>query len=85
MHGYYGSRMLGGTGLGFPLWSIGGGILMLALLALAVTAIVVLIRSTRRASRREDQEESLGVLKARFARGEITKEQFEDMRRTLSS
>jgi putative membrane protein len=80
MHGFYGSRMWGGAGAGFPFWAIGGAILALALLALAVTAIVVLVRTARRAPRTE----SLDIIKARFARGEITKEQYEEMRRTLS-
>lgn len=84
---YYGSRVLGGAAAGFPFWTIAGGILMLALLALAVTAVVVLIRSSRRGSprgERDERDESLTILKARYARGEISKEQYEEMRRTLS-
>jgi putative membrane protein len=79
-HGFAGSMMSGRGGVGFPLWSIAGAVLMVALLALAVTGIVVLVRMARRAPRTE----SLEILKARFARGEITKEQYEEMRRTLS-
>lgn len=80
-HGLTGSMVWGRGGMGFPLWSIGSAILMVALLALAVTGIVVLVRVARRAPRTE----SLEILKARFARGEITKEQYEEMRRTLSA
>ena len=70
----HGTRYLGGGGF----W-IGGILLAAAFVALAVTAIVALVRWSRRAPRTE----SLEILRARFARGEVTKEQFEEMRRTL--
>ena len=80
MQGFYGARHLAWGG-GFPFAAIGGILLAAALLALAITAIVVLVRWSRRAPKTE----SIEILRARFARGEITKEQFEEMRRTLTA
>ena len=77
MHGVYGARAFGWGG-GFP-FAIGGILLVVALLALAVTAIVALVRWSRRAAKTGSVE----ILRARFARGEITREQFEEMRRVL--
>ena len=79
MQGLYGARHLAWGG-GLP-FAIGGILLAAALLALAITAIVVLVRWSRRAPKTESVE----ILRARFARGEITKEQFEEMRRTLTA
>lgn len=39
----------------------------------------------RRESRREDSDTPLEILKARYAKGEISKEEFEQMRRDIRS
>lgn len=75
---YYGAPYwMHGFGWAFP---IGGIVLALLVIALVVVSIVALVRFSRRASR----SDSLEILKGRFARGEISKEQYEEMRRTLS-
>jgi putative membrane protein len=71
----------GGGGMGFPLGLIGAFVIGAAFLALAIVTIVALARWMRRAPKTESQE----ILKARFARGEISKEQYEEMRKVLSS
>ncbi len=74
----------------FPLgWMLFGGlfglILWLALLALLVVLIVSVVRDSRygRASARAN--DALEILKARYARGEITKEDYDNMRHTLTT
>jgi putative membrane protein len=75
-----GAPLLGyGLRWAFP---IGGLLLALLILALVIVAIVALVRASRRGAPRS---ESLEILKARYARGEISKDEFDEMRRTLSS
>lgn len=76
---FYGAPAWGhGLSWAFP---VGGMILALLVLALVIVAIVALVRYSRRVPR----SESLEILKARYARGEISKDEFEEMRRTLST
>jgi len=55
----------------------GGGVWGLALLLVAVIAIVVLL------SKRHPADDPLAALKQRLAKGEITKEQYVDLKSTL--
>ena len=70
---FWGMGMLLGMGVFFLVW------------VLILTALVLLVRwlwvQARPASRGE--EAALEVLKRRYARGEITREEFENMRRDL--
>jgi len=75
--------MGGGYGMG---WF--GGIIMIAFWIAVIVGIVLLIRwlviSTRSAGQRTYQEDSaLEILKRRYARGEIEKEEFEQKKRDL--
>jgi putative membrane protein len=76
--GRFGGR---GVAMGFPIGMVGAIVLWAAFLALVIVAIVALARWMRKAPKTESVE----ILKARFARGEITKEQYEEMRKVLSS
>ena len=77
----FGSHMWGNAAFGGFTWMhVGGIVLGVAVLALVVVAIIALVRTGRRAPK----SESLEILKARFARGEITKEQYEEMHKTLA-
>ncbi len=79
MHWLYGAPMWGrAIGWAFP---IGGMVMGLLVAALVVVAIVALVRYFRRVP----HSDSIEILKARYARGEISKAEFEEMRRTLSS
>jgi len=77
--------MMGGFGGGGMLF---GGLLMLVFWALiiggAVWLVVWLMRGGQGSSLIASQRETpLDILKARYAKGEITKEQFEQMKRDL--
>jgi putative membrane protein len=61
-----------------------GPIIMVVLLALIITALVLLIRYLARGSRAGRSESSaMEILKTRYARGEISKEEYEEKRRDL--
>lgn len=79
--------------LGFPLahggWFLGHGLLGLLLhLLLAIVFAYVLIRIGQaifaRGGARRDNSDSLEILRARFARGEISAEEYQRMREILS-
>jgi putative membrane protein len=63
---------------GFFMWIIG-----LIIIGLLVYFIVAALRSRTERRPPEQKETPMDVLRMRFARGEITKEQFEEMRRDL--
>ena len=65
-------------GWGFPLAGIIGSVVFAGLVA----AVIVL--SVRLARKGRHRIESLEILKARYARGEISKAEFEDMKKDLS-
>jgi putative membrane protein len=88
-------RGYGGWGMGPGMmgWGYGmgwfGPILMIAFWIAIIVGIVFLIRwlvvSTGTGSRRASSEESaLEILKRRYARGEIEKEEFEEKRKSLA-
>ncbi len=80
--GWMGPGMMGGLGLGW-------GILMLLFWALVIGGVVLLVvrltgsgpATTPGGSGAHDR--ALDILRERYARGEITKEQFDQMRRDL--
>ncbi|HEX2924092.1 MAG TPA: SHOCT domain-containing protein, partial [Chloroflexota bacterium] len=81
--GWMGPGMMGGYGFGW-------GILMLLFWALIIGGIVLLVvRLSERnqlpegPSRPYSGDRALDILRERYARGEITKEQFDQMRRDL--
>ncbi len=82
-------------GLGFGMLGI-GALIMLTFWVLviggAVLFVVILVRSASTGAQRTSTnpqftpgQTPLDVLKARYAKGEVTKEQFEEMRRDLSA
>ena len=82
--GMMGPGMMGGWG-GIPFM---GPIFCLALVGLVIGGVVLLARSwpgepTGPGSGRPASETPLEILKRRYASGEITKKQLEEMRRTL--
>ncbi len=80
-----GQRMMGGYGMmdGY------GGVFMMLLWALLIVGIVLLIvwlvrQSGSRGGGSDDRvETALDILKKRYAKGEIGKEEFEQMKREL--
>jgi putative membrane protein len=69
---------------------IHGGIGGLLIWALTIILIVYLVKAVLKSASRtprpstQDRSDSLAILKARFARGEISQEEFSRMKRILS-
>ena len=89
MGGMMGPGWMGTDGgwRGGMMWGV-GGVTMLAFLALVVVGLVVLLRVLDRdkngpASGGPSRETPLEILDRRYASGELTKEQFEQMRQDL--
>ncbi len=85
--GMLGVGMMGGMGLGLPLM---GGLLMLVVPVLFVAGLVWLVVALARGNsspaattRFAPQPSPLDILKARYARGEISKEQFDEMQQHI--
>jgi len=66
-------------------WMVGGWIMMLVFLGLLFAGIVVLVRAltNRNVFGQPSPDSALEILRRRYAAGEITKDQFEEMKRTL--
>ncbi|RJX33596.1 MAG: SHOCT domain-containing protein [Desulfurivibrio sp.] len=58
----------------------GGGVFMVLLAILLVLLLVSIIRNS---GRKAGQEKAMDILKRRYAAGEISKEQFDAMKRDL--
>ena len=72
-------------GLGYGGWSWMGPVFMLAFWALLIAGGVLLVRYLVRQGRSGDRQESaLEILKRRYAKGEIEKDEFEARRKDLS-
>ena len=77
--GNFGPGMMGGYGVG---WGF-GGIFMILWWVLIIGGIVVLVRwlsNTSGRSHPTSEKTPLDILKERYARGEITRETYEQMR-----
>ena len=84
-HWGMGPGMMGGWGMG---WF--GGIIMIAIWVLVIVGLVFLIRwliQTTKAGKdvTGGSPRALDILKERYARGEIDKEEFEEKKRVLQS
>ena len=87
--GMMGSGMMGWGGYAFGIWGIIMGIVMLLFWVLVIGGIVLLVvwlfRQGQPAAATPGGRGALDILKERYARGEITREQYEQMRRDLES
>ena len=72
---------MSGPGGGWPMMHYGGGLMWLILVIVAAIAIYLIVQAQRGGSTRETP---LEILKKRYARGEITKEEYDRLRRDLS-
>jgi len=69
-----------GGALGW-IWMIGGLLVMIGVVVLIVWAVSAMSRGS--ASREPERPTALDILRERFARGEITQQEFEQARKTL--
>lgn len=68
------------------MWGAGGIVMMLGMLlfwAAVITAIVVGVRWLTREGREPRADSALGILRERYARGDISREEFEQRRQDL--
>ncbi len=69
-----------GWGMGF-----GGGLFMILFWILVIIGVVFLIRLVMRGTKEDGKPETaLDVLKKRYAKGEISKEEFEEKKKDIS-
>ncbi|HXF96280.1 MAG TPA: SHOCT domain-containing protein [Gemmatimonadales bacterium] len=69
------------------MWGAGGLVVMLTMLlfwGLVIAALVLAVRWLLTADRRPGRDTALEILRERYARGEINREEFEARRRDLS-
>lgn len=74
-------------GDGWGWWMVVGWVWMAVfwgLIIWAVYAVVTRLEQGRDPSQRETPEDALAILERRYARGDISAEEFEQMRRTLT-
>lgn len=67
-------------------WMLGGWLAMLVFWSLVIAGIVILVRTIGHrgtVGQPNADDEALAILRRRYAAGEITKEQFEEMKQTL--
>jgi putative membrane protein len=65
-------------------WGIGMGVIMLFFLGAIIVAIVLSIRWLISQGKTSQSDSALEILRQRYARGEINKEEFETKKRDLS-
>lgn len=73
---------------GWWMWGPAGLVMMLMMLlfwGLVITGIVLALRWLLRQGRQEEPDRALDILRERYARGEIGKEEFEAKRRDLGA
>ena len=81
---HYAARMWYGSHAAIPWLGWVGPILMILVWAAIITAVVFLIRYLVRQSRHGSKADAaMEILRSRYARGEVSKEQFEEMRKLL--
>lgn len=73
----------GVEGMGWG-WIGIGAIHMVIFWALVILALIALVRGLTDAGVRRGETRPIDILKARYARGELTREQFEQLRRELA-
>ncbi len=75
--------MNGGSMMGMMIFMFLFGLLLIGLFVLIVVAVVKWLSGSKMPFSVSDRENALEILKKRYAKGEIGKEQFERMRRDI--
>ncbi|NGP75514.1 SHOCT domain-containing protein [Balneolaceae bacterium YR4-1] len=63
----------------------GGGWMMILWWGIIIAAIIVIIKFFVSSGRPQNQKSAMDILKERYARGEISKEEFEEKKKDLLS
>jgi len=79
MYGFYNDGVWGG---GNMLGWFGGGFMMIAFWFLIIAFIVWIVRESKGSGGRSG-ERALDILKERYAKGEVNKEEFEAMKKVI--
>ena len=76
-----------GDGMGWWMswWMLFGGLLWIAFWGVTIYLIVTLVREPGQADRAEPEDDALAILKRRYARGDIGRDDYERMRRDLAA
>ena len=80
---YGGNNMMSGYWSPFGLGIFGMGLMMIVFWGLVIWLIYFLIKSGSNNNPRVKNEDSLEIAKKRFAKGEITRKEFEEMKKEL--
>lgn len=60
-----------------------GGVIMWIILLILIGVVIYFVINRQKLIKREDEETPLEILKKRYAKGEISKQEFEKMKRDL--
>ena len=82
MYGFYNNY--GGWGAGSMMGWIGGGIMMIVFWVFLISIIIWIVRETR-GTHVHHGSEAVNILKERYAKGEISKEEFNEKKKDLSA
>jgi putative membrane protein len=82
MMGDYGTR---GFGMMFPFWCLAGPLFWILVVGGIVWLVVTQLQKGGGATGGSPRETPLDILKARYAKGELTKEQFEEMKKDIGA
>lgn len=83
MYGFYNGY--DGWGIGNMMGWYGGGIVMIVSWALFIGLIVWVVREASGRHSRHSSSAALDILKERYAKGEISKEEFEEKKKGLAA
>jgi len=77
--------MMNGIGFGGGMWF--GGIIWLVIIGVIIWVVITIVNNNNRKQQNyfPHKEDALDILKNRYARGEINREQFEQMKKDLNS
>lgn len=85
---HYGMNGYGPDGSWFGLWGLGHGLFSILFVVLAIVLVWTLVRHLREPARQESQfrrTEAIDILAARFARGEISADEYFERKSILQS
>lgn len=71
-------------GMGWGTWGF-GWIIWIIVLVIIVWGIIKIVSSNSNKPQHKQDENALDILKKRYAKGEITKEQYDQMRKDIQS